>query len=40
MAEPLKETDLKELLLAADARTDALTPPRQVHRRRVPPDLE
>ena len=29
MTEPLKKTDLKELLLAADARTDSLTPPRR-----------
>jgi len=36
----MKKTDLKELLLAADARTDALTPPRTVHRCRVPPDFE
>ncbi len=40
MAEPLKKRDLKELLLADDARIDALTPPRQVHRCRVPPDFE
>ena len=29
--------DLKELLLAPEARTDTLTPPRTKHRRRVAP---
>ncbi len=32
--------DLKELLLAPEARTDALTPPRAKHRRRTPPRFE
>ena len=32
--------DLKELLLAPQARTDALTPPRLRHRRRVSPSFE
>ncbi len=32
--------DLKELLLAPEARTDALTPPRPRHRRRVSPSFE
>ena len=32
--------DLKELLLAPQARTDALTPPRPRHRRRVSPSFE
>lgn len=32
--------ELKELLLAPEARTDALTPPRTKHRRRVAPRLE
>ena len=32
--------DLKELLLAPQARTDALTPPRPRHRRRVFPSFE
>jgi prevent-host-death family protein len=38
--ERVRMPDLKELLLAADARTDALTPPRRVHRRRAAPALE
>lgn len=38
--ERTKKPDLKELLLAADARTDALTPPRTGHRRRTAPDFE
>ena len=32
--------DLKELLLAPEARTDTLTPPRREHRRRVAPRFE
>ena len=32
--------DLKELLLAPQARTDALTPPRPRHRRRVSPSFK
>ena len=32
--------DLKELLLAPEARTDTLTPPRTKHRRRVAPRFE
>ena len=32
--------DLKELLLAPQARTEALTPPRPPHRRRASPSLE
>ena len=32
--------DLKELLLAPEARTDALTPPRPPHRHRVSPSFE
>ena len=32
--------DLKELLLAPEARTDALTSPRPQHRRRVSPRFE
>ena len=32
--------DLKELLLAPQARTDALTPPRPRHRRRSSPSFE
>lgn len=32
--------DLKELLLAPQARTEALTPPRPPHRRRVSPSFE
>ena len=32
--------DLKELLLAPEARTDVLTPPRQRHRHRVSPSFE
>lgn len=32
--------DLKELLLAPEARTDELTPPRAGHRHREPPPLE
>ena len=32
--------DLKELLLAPEARTDALTPPRPQHRYRVSPSFD
>ena len=32
--------DLKELLLAPEPRTDALTPPRRKLRRRVPPTFD
>ena len=32
--------DLKELLLAPEARTDALTPPRPRHHHRVSPNFE
>jgi len=32
--------DLKELLLAPEARTEELTPPRRKHRHREPPPLE
>ncbi len=32
--------DIKELLLAPEARTDALTPPRPILRRRPAPRLE
>ncbi len=32
--------DLKELLLAPEARTDALTPPRPRHRQRLSPSFE
>jgi len=32
--------DLKELLLAPEARTEELTPPRAAHRHREPPPLE
>ena len=32
--------ELKELLLAPEARTDTLTPPRTEHRRRVAPRFE
>ncbi|MEX2614558.1 MAG: type II toxin-antitoxin system Phd/YefM family antitoxin [Alphaproteobacteria bacterium] len=37
--EKLARPDLKELLLAPEARTEALTPPRKPHRHRAPPDL-
>ena len=35
--ERMTKPDLKELLLAADARTDMLTPPRTTHRHRAAP---
>ena len=34
--EKMTKPDLKELLLASEARTDALTPDRRKHRRRTP----
>ena len=34
--ERMTRPDLKELLLASEARTDSLTPPRQQRRRRAP----
>ena len=37
--ESLARPNLKELLLAPDARTDTLTPPRREHRRRPVPQL-
>ena len=37
--EKLARPNLKELLLASDARTDTLTPPRREHRRRPVPQL-
>ena len=37
--EKLARPNLKELLLAPDARTDTLTPPRREHRRRPAPQL-
>ena len=37
--EMLARPNLKELLLAPDARTDTLTPPRREHRRRPVPQL-
>ena len=37
--ENLARPNLKELLLAPDARTDTLTPPRREHRRRPVPQL-
>lgn len=38
--ERMQRPNLKELLLAADARTDALTPPRTTHRHRAVPTLD
>ena len=38
--EKMARPDLKELLLAPEARTDALTPPREKHRHRVSPAFE
>ena len=38
--EKMARPDLKELLLAPEARTDALTPPRKTHRHRVSPAFE
>ncbi|MYC27075.1 MAG: type II toxin-antitoxin system Phd/YefM family antitoxin [Nitrospira sp. SB0662_bin_26] len=38
--EKMARPDLKELLLAPEARTDTLTPPRKKHRHRVSPAFE
>ncbi len=38
--EKMARPDIKELLLAPEARTDALTPPREKHRHRVSPAFE
>ena len=38
--ERLRGRDLKQLLLAPDARTETLTPPREKHRHRAPPVLD
>lgn len=38
--EKMARPDLKELLLAPEARTDTLTPPRKKHRHRVSPSFE
>lgn len=38
--EKITKPDLKELLLAPDARTDSLTPPRGEHRHRTPSAIE
>ena len=38
--EQLTKPDLKQLLLAPEARTDALTPPRVPHRQRGPTVIE
>lgn len=38
--EEMARPNLKELLLAAEARTDALTPPRKKHRHRASPAFE
>ena len=38
--EKMARPDLKELLLAPEARTDALTPPRKKHHHRVAPAFE
>lgn len=38
--EKMARPDLKELLLAPEARTDGLTPPRVKHRHRVSPAFE
>ena len=38
--EKMARPDLKELLLAPEARTDALTPPRKKHRHRASPAFE
>ncbi len=37
--EKLAKQDLKALLLAPEARTETLTPPRLEHRHRAPPDF-
>ena len=38
--EKMTKPDLKDLLLAPDARTDSLTPPRREHRHRTPSAIE
>lgn len=38
--EKMAKPDLKDLLLAPEARTEALTPPRKKHRRRATPVFE
>ncbi len=38
--ERMTRPDLKELLLATEARTEELTPPRRRHRRRTPTAVE
>ena len=38
--EKMARPDLKELLLAPEARTVALTPPREKHRHRMSPSFE
>ena len=38
--ERLTKPDLRQLLLAPEARTDALTPPRPKHRQRSPTEIE
>ena len=38
--EEMTKSNLKDLLLAPDARTEALTPPRNKHRHRATPVLE
>ena len=38
--EKMARPDLKELLLAPEARTEALTPPRKKHRHRTSPAFE
>ena len=38
--ERMTRPDLKELLLASEARTEDLTPPRRRHRRRTPPVVD
>ena len=38
--EKMARPNLKELLLATEARTDALTPPRKKHRHRTSPTFE
>ena len=38
--ERMARPDLKDLLLASEARTGELTPPRRPHRRRTPPVVE
>ena len=38
--ERMTKPDLKELLLASEARIEELTPPRRQHRRRMPSPVE